>query len=410
MPEPGRRRKEIALVTGAVLAVALLTLGLARLKPAAPRVDRATLWIDEVRRGPMVRSVHGIGTLVPEEVRWISAATEARVEKVLVRPGAPVSADTLLIELSNPDLELQAQDAESLLRAAQAQYQELRVRLERERLDQEATLARVQAEQRQARAQANADQELARSGLVADLTRQKSTIAADELDNRERIERQRLVFGADSIKAQLAVEKTRVEQRLATAQLRRAQVKALKVRAGSSGVLQELPVEVGQRVTPSLVLARVAEPSRLMAALKIAETQARDVQAGQAVEVDTRNGLAAGRVSRIDPAVVQGTVKVDVTLDGKLPKGARPDLSVDGTIEIERLADVLYVGLPSQATEDAKASLFRLVNDAEAVRVPVTLGRRSVQSIEVRAGLAVGDRVILSDMSRWDSAERVRLE
>jgi multidrug efflux pump subunit AcrA (membrane-fusion protein) len=393
-----------------VLTVGLVSLGLARLKPGAPHVDRATLWIDEVKRGPMLRAVHGIGSLTPEEVRWISAVTEARVENVMVRPGAPVTADTLLIEMSNPDLQLQAQDAESQLRAAQSQYEELRLRLQRERLDQEATLARVQAEQRQARAQANADKELAQSGLLADLTRQKSAIAADELDNRERIERQRLEFGAESMQAQLAAEKVQLDQRRATAELRRSQVKAMKVRAGSAGVLQELSVEIGQRVTPGLVLARVAEPSRLKAVLKIAETQARDVQVGQAVEVDTHNGVVAGRVARVDPAVVQGTVKVDVSLDGKLPKGARPDLSVDGTIEIERLSDVIYVGLPSQAAEDSKLSLFRLESESEAARVPVQLGRRSAQSIEVRAGLAPGDRVILSDMSRWDHADRVRLD
>jgi len=397
------------LAAGGLCLLALTTLGLARLKPAAPHIEKNTIWIDEVKRGPMVRSVRGIGTLAPEQVRWISAATEGHVEKILVQPGAPVAVDTLLVELSNPDLELAAQDAESQFRAAEAELEGLRVRLESQRLDQEAATARVQADSRQARAQANADEELAKVGLVAELTRKKSAIAADELQNRERIEQQRLQFSGDSIKAQMSIQKTQVEQKAAAARLRRAQVRSLKVTAAVAGVLQELPVEIGQRVSAGMVLAKVAEPRRLKAVLKIAESQARDVQIGQSVSVDTHNGIVSGRVSRVDPAVSQGTVKVDVAFEGALPKGARPDLSVDGTIELERLAEIVYVGLPAQATDDSEIQIFRLTSETEAVRVPVKLGRRSVQSIEVRGGLNVGDHVILSDMSRWDGVDRVRL-
>jgi HlyD family secretion protein len=409
-PRPGAAYRKTWLIAGGAALLGLTTLGLSRLKPAAPKIEKNTVWIDEVKRGPMVRSVRGIGTLVPEEVRWISAASEGRVERILVQPGATVSADTQLLELSNPDLVLLAQNAESDLRTAQAQLAELRVRLGSDRLDQEAAAARVQADYRLARAQANADAELAKEGLVASLTREKSEIAAAELENRERIERQRLQFGVESIEAQLAMQRTLVEQKAAAARVRREQVRALKVTAGIAGVLQELPVEIGQRVAAGLVLAKVAEPKRLKAVLKIAESQARDVQNGQSASVDTHNGVVPGHVSRVDPAVTQGTVKVDVTFDGPLPKGSRPDLSVDGTIELERLADVVYLGLPAQAVEESDLTVFRLTSETEATRVRVKLGKRSVQSIQVRSGLNVGDRVILSDMSRWDAVDRVRLD
>jgi len=407
------REKKIRriLLGGAGLAVALLiTLGLSRLKPAAPSVERATLLIDAVKRGPMLREVRGIGTLVPEEIRWIPAATEGRVERIVVLPGSPVKADTVILELSNPELELQALDAESQLRAAEAQEAELKVRLESLRLDQQSTVARVQSEAHQAKLQADADEELAKEGLVADLQRKKSRSAADELANREKIESQRLAINGESIAAQIAVQEAQVDQRRAQARLRRTQFQALRVRAGLEGVLQQVPVEVGQRVIPGANLARVAQPGRLKAVVKVAETQARDVQNGQKAAVDTRNGVIQAHVARVDPAVLNGTVTVDLALDGALPKGARPDLSVDGTIELERLDDVLFVGRPAQAQPDALVTLFRLGEGGhDASRTKVKLGHSSVSTIEIVDGLKVGDQVVLSDMSAWDAYDRVRL-
>ena len=411
-PSRAREKKIRRILFGSAgLAVALLiTLGLSRLKPAAPSVERATLLIDTVKRGPMLREVRGIGTLVPEEIRWIPAATEARVERIVVQPGSPVKADTVVLELSNPELELQALDAESQLRAAEAQEAELKVRLESLRLDQQSTVARVQSEAHQAKLQADADEQLAQEGLVADLQRKKSRSAADELENREKIESQRLAINGESITAQIAVQDAQVEQHRAQARLRRSQYQALRVRAGIDGVLQQVPVEVGQRVSPGTNLARVAQPGRLKAVVKIAETQARDVQPGQKATVDTRNGVMPAHVARVDPAVLNGTVTVDLALEGALPKGARPDLSVDGTIELERLDDVLFVGRPAQAQPDALVTLFRLGEGGhDATRTKVKLGHSSVSTIEITDGLRLGDQVVLSDMSAWDAYDRVRL-
>jgi HlyD family secretion protein len=358
----------------------------------------------------MLRQVRGVGTLVPEEIRWIPAATEGRVERILIQPGTAVTPQSVLVELSNPELEQQALEADSLLRAAEAQYVELKVRLESQRLDQVAASARVTADYRQAKLRADTDAELARQGLIADLTRKLSQVAAEELENREGIERKRLEIAAESITAQLAVQQASVEQRRAMARLRRSQVEGLRVRPGMEGMLQQLPVEVGQRVAPGTNLARVAQPERLKAVIKIAETQARDVQLAQVASVDTRNGVIAGHVSRIDPAAQNGTVTVDIALEGALPKGARPDLTVDGTVELERLDDVLYVGRPAQAPPDGAVGLFRLEEDGRiASRVKVALGRSSVSTIEVRDGLKVGDQVILSDTSAWDAFDRIRL-
>ncbi len=411
-PSRAREKKirRILLGSAGLVAALLITLGLSRLKPAAPSVERATLLIDNVKRGPMLREVRGLGTLVPEEIRWIPAATEGRVERIVVQPGSRVKADTVILELSNPEVEMQALDAQSQLRGAEAQLAELKVRLESSRLDQQATVARVESEAHQARLQADADDQLADQGLVADIQRKKSRAAADELVKREAIESQRLDISSDSTRAQLAVQEATVDQRRAEARLRRNQFQALHVRAGLDGILQQVPVEVGQRVTPGTNLARVAQPEKLKAVVKVAETQARDVQLGQKASVDTRNGVIAAHVSRVDPAVQNGTVTVDLALDGELPKGARPDLSVDGTIEIERLDDVLFVGRPAQAQPDALVTLFRLDETGrEASRVKVKLGHSSVSTIEVRDGLKVGDQVVLSDMSAWDAYDRVRL-
>jgi HlyD family secretion protein len=412
-PDLLERKKKRRLAWGAAIgvAVALLTLGVSRLKPAAPTVERATVVIDTVKRGEMVREVRGLGTLVPEEIRWIPALTEARVERLVLLPGTGrVTPDSVILELSNPELEMQALDAESQARAAEARYTELKVRLESQLLDQKAAAATVQAASKQARLRADADAELAKDGLIAAINLKLSQSAAEDLEHRERIEQQRLGIAGDAIEAQLRAQQAEVEQRRSQARLRRSQVEALRVRAGIDGVLQVVPVEVGQRVTPGTNLARVARPDRLKAVIRVPETQARDVVPGQKAVVDTRNGVVNARVVRVDPAVQNGTVTVDLALVGELPKGARPDLTVDGTIELERLTDALHVGRPAMGQPQSTVGLFRIVKGTdEAVRVRVRLGQASVSTIEVLEGLEVGDEVILSDTSAWDSADRIRL-
>ena len=411
-PSQARKKKirRILIASGSLAAVLLITAGLSRLRPAAPSVDSATLVIDTVKRGPMLRNVRGLGTLVPEEVRWIPAISEGRVERLVVLAGTPVKADTVILELSNPELELQALDAESQLRAAEAALTELKVRLESQHLDQEAAAARVKADFHQAKLRADADGELARNGLIADINLKVSQVTAEELGNRNRIEQKRLDISDEAIKAQMAVQEAQVDQRRALARLRRRQFLDLKVRAGLDGVLQQLPVEVGQRVTPGTPLAKVAQPERLKAVVKIAETQAKDILPGQKATVDTRNGVIDGHVARVDPAAQQGTVTVDIALDGALPKGARPELSVDGTIELERLEDVLYVGRPAQGQAESMVGLFRLEEGGkEASRVTVKLGRASVNTVQVLSGLEVGQRVVVSDTSAWDAFDRIRL-
>ena len=407
--EKKKKRRLVWAGVGAT-AVVLLTLGVSRLKPAAPTVERATVVIDTVKRGEMVREVRGLGTLVPEDIRWIPALTEARVERRVLLPGTIVKPDSVILELSNPEVLTLAQDADSQARAADARYTELKVRLQSQLLDQKAVAARVAAESRQARLQADADAELARNGLIAGLTLKLSQSAAEELEHRESIEQQRLAIAGEAIEAQMRVQQADVEQRRAQARLRRSQVEALQVRAGIDGVLQIVPVEVGQRVSPGTNLARVARPDKLKAEIRIPETQARDVVPGQKATVDTRNGVVAGRVIRVDPAVQNGTVTVDIALVGELPKGARPDLTVDGTIELERLLDALHVGRPAMGQPQSTVGLFRIVKGTnEALRVRVVLGQASVSTIEIKDGLEVGDEVILSDTSAWDSADRIRL-
>lgn len=405
-----RKKKRIRAALLAAGAILLVTLGLSRLKPAAPSVDRSTVLIDTVKRGELLRQVRGLGTLVPEEIRWIPAQTNGRVERRVLQPGTPVKADSIILELSNPEADLAAQEAEQQLRAAQAARIELKVRLESQRLDQAANAARVEAEFTQAKLRADADAELAAQGLIAEITLKLSRSAAAELGNRDKIEKERLRIAGEAIEAQIAVQRTVVEQRRAAAALRQAQVDALKVRAGIDGILQQVPVEVGQQVTPGTNLARVAQPSKLKAVIRIAETQAQDVVIGQKCSIDTRNGFVNGQVARIDPAVQQGTVTVDIALNGELPRGARPDLTVDGTIELERLDSVLHVGRPAQGQGEGTVTLFRLDPDGrEANRVKVRLGRYSVQAIEVVEGLKEGDQVLLSDTSAWDGFDRIRL-
>ena len=407
-----KRKRKRQIVTASVILVVVMaiTLGLSRLKPAVPGLDRAGVWVDMVKRGPMLRQVRGSGTLVPEEVNWIPAATEGRVEKLFILPGSVVQADTVILKLSNPQLELETRDAALQLKGAEADFADQKARLAAQGMDQEASAAAVKAEYIEAQLRADADDELAKDGLVADLTRKISRAKADELSTRYDIEKKRLAVNETSQKAQLDAQQARVDQVRALYELKKSQLDGLLVRAGAAGVLQQLPVEVGQRVSPGATLAKVARPDRLKAELRIAETQAKDIQVGQLVSVDTRNGIAPGRVSRIDPAVEGGTVRVDVMFDGALPKGARPDLTVDGTIELERLADVLYVGRPAAGQEQGSISLFRIDQDGKhATRLNVKLGRASVNAVEILDGLHEGDRVILSDMSAWDAFNQIRL-
>jgi HlyD family secretion protein len=406
-----RRIRQIVYGGCGLLLVGAISLGLSRLKPAAPSVERATVWIDTVKRGPMVRQVRGLGRLAPEEIRWIPAASEGRVERRLAMPGTPVRADTVLLELSNPELEVAALDALSQLRSAEAELQNLRVKLQTELLDKQAVAAGVQAEYNQAKAESETNQALAKDGLIPDLTLKVSRAKAEGLSARHEIEGKRLAIQPEAARAQMAMQQTKVEQLRALYDLKRSQVEALKVRAGTEGMLQELPVEVGQRVQAGTNLARVANPQRLKAELKVPETQAKDVLIGQEASIDTHNGVIAGKVMRIDPAVQQGTVTVDVALIGALPKGARPDLSVDGTIELENLADVVYVGRPAIGQEKSTIQLFKLEPDGKhASKVLVKLGRTSVSTVEIVEGLKPGDEVILSDMNRWETVDRIRLE
>jgi len=405
-----KRRRRILFASGGALALIVITVALSHLKPAVPSVDRSTVWIDTVKRGPMVREVRGLGTLVPEEIRWIPANTEGRVEKIVVRPGTQVKGDTVILELSSPELEQAAHDAESKLKAAEAEFTTLQAKLQRDLLDQESTTARVHSELEQARMESETNEQLKKNGLVAELQYKTAQVKAAELANRDAIEQKRLNFARDSIEPQLASKQAEVDQVKAAAQLKLDQVEALHVKAGMNGVLQQLPVDVGQRVKIGDNLARVADPTKLKAEIKIAETQAKDIQIGEKATIDTRNGVVTGHVTRVDPAVEQGTVKVDAQIDGELPRGARPDLTIDGTIELERLDDVIYVGRPAFGQENNTVGIFKLVSgSSEAVRTPVKLGRSSVNSIEIVNGLQPGDQVILSDTSAWDAHERIRL-
>lgn len=394
-----------------LLCVGLITYGLTRLKPAAANIDRSTLLIETVKRGPMLRQVRGIGTLVTEQVRLIPAPAEGRVERILVQPGMEVSAGTVIAELINPQLIQEATDIEYQIKAAESDYTSLRVRLEGERMTQQAGTATIQSEHNQAKLQLDTDEALAKEGLIPALNLKLSRVRVQELANRLNIERQRLSIGSQSTKAQLASQQARVEQLRALATLRRNQVASLRVLAGTSGVLQQVAVEVGQQVTPGMNLAKVVDPSSLKAELKIDQIQAKEVTLGQPAAIDTRNGIIAGRVARIDPSIKEGTVTVDVTLEGALPQGARPDQSVDGTIELERLPDVLFVRRPAFGQGQSTVSMFKLESDGtSAVRTQVKLGRGSVTTIEVLEGLREGDQVIVSDTSSWDNNDRILLK
>jgi HlyD family secretion protein len=404
-----KRRKRIIYAVIAVAVLVGITVILARLKPAAPTMDRNLVWVGTVKRGPMLRQVRGLGTLVPEEIRWIAARTQGRVEKIILRPGAPVEPGTLILELSNPDVVSAAANAKSQLLAAEAQLANQRVQLESQLLAAEAAAAQARDTFERAQLQAEVDDELLKEGLVSPVQHKLSKVAAETARTRNEIEQKRFAFAKESIKPQLAVQEAEVERLASLSRLRNEELEALKVRASMTGVLSALPVEVGAQVQPGQNIARVADPTKLKAEVRIAETQAKDVAIGQVASIDTRNGIVAGRVSRIDPAVQNGTVTVDVTISDPLPKGARPDLSVDGTVELERLDDVVFVERPAFGQERSKISLFKLGEGDEAVRTQVQLGRSSVNTIEILAGLTPGDRVILSDMSQHDSADRIKL-
>ncbi len=411
-PSNARAKKMRRIVFGtiAVVLVAGVTYGVSRLRPAAPSVDKATIWTDEVKRGPMLREVRGLGTLVPEEIRWIPAQTDSRVDRILIHPGAIVRPSSVILELTNPELQREVLDAEYQLRAAQADYENLKVQLNSELLNQKAATATVRSDHEQAKIQHEVDEKLGAEGLGTEVTAKLSKVRAEQLAIRLQLEEDRTKNAADSAKARLLAQQSHVDQQRALYDLKRSEVDALHVRAGIQGVLQVVPVEVGQHVTPGTNLARVADPKRLKAEIKIAETQAKDIAIGQKASIDTRNGVVAGKVSRVDPSVQNGTVTVEVEISDSLPLGARPDLSVDGTIEIENLKDVLYVGRPVHGQSDSTIGLFKLVDDgSEAVRVNVKLGRSSVNTVEILQGLKRGNKVILSDMSNWDSFDRIRL-
>jgi HlyD family secretion protein len=411
-PDIARKKKIRRGIYGALTAVVviLVTIGVSRLEPAAPSVDRDTVFLDTVQRGPMVRQVRGTGTLVPEEIRWIPATTLGTVERIVIRPGAQVTPDTVVVELSNPEVEQQALEVELQLRAAEAAYSNRQVDLESQLLTQKSTLATVESERTQARLDAEANEELFGDGLVSRIQLEQSRSRSEELTIRSELERERLRIATEAVPVQLAVEQTEIDRLRILWQLRLDQVSDLQVKAGMHGILQQVPLDEGQRVAAGDNLARVGDPSLLKAELRIAETQAKDIQIGQTAEIDTRNGVIPGHVVRIDPAVQNGTVTVDVTLDGPLPLGARPDLTVDGTIELERMDDIIFVGRPVFGQEQSVVSLFKVNADTgEATRTRVGLGRASVNNIEVLEGLQPGDQVVLSDMSAWDAFDRVRL-
>jgi HlyD family secretion protein len=405
------RRQWVAAACG-VLVLTAAAYAVTRLKPAAPEVERSTVWTDTVQRGPLLRQVRGPGTLVPREdrIRLIPAETEATVVRIRVLPGAKVESDTVVMDLADPTLQQELLDAQLQLKSAQADYINTRAKIESDLMDQKAAAATVGADHNQAQLQAQTDKSLYDLGVISGLTYSASKGKADELTTRNDLEKQRLTLSEKAIETQLAVQQTKVDQAKALLALKQRQQDALSVRAGISGVLVELPHQVGEHVAPGTTLAKVVQPDQLKASLKIAETQARDIQIGQPAEIDTHNGVISGKVMRIDPAVLNGTVTVDVELAGALPQGARPDLSVDGTIDLDRMTDVLFVGRPAFGNENSTISLFKLDADGKtAVRVPVKVGRASVNSIQVIEGLQRGDTVILSDMSRWDSTDRIRL-
>ncbi len=411
-PDQSKAKRKKRIIYGAVAALLLvaITVALSRLKPAAPTVERNLVWIDAVKQGQMLRQVRGLGTLVPEEIRWIAARTQGRVDKILLRPGARVTPDSVILMLANPDVEQAAANADSQLKAAEAELSNLRVTVQSGVLQAESVAASARADYEQTKLSSAVNEQLFKEGLVSRLDLDLSKVRAEQAATRYAIEQKRFQFAKDTIEPQLAIKQAEVDRWRSQAKLRRDELEALAVRSSMDGVLQLLPVEVGSQVNPGTNLARVANPTKLKAEIRVAETQAKDIQIGQPAAVDTRNGIVEGRVARIDPSVQNGTVTVDVLLSGDLPKGARPDLSVDGTIELERLDNVVYVGRPAFGQERSTVGIFKLDADGVyAVRTQVKLGRSSVNTIEIVDGLRPGDRVILSDMQQWDANDRIKL-
>jgi HlyD family secretion protein len=412
-PDVKRKKniRRIAYGIGGLILAVIITGALARLKPAAPTVDSATIWKDTVKRGPMLREVRGLGTLVPETIRVIPAATDGQVERRYLLPGMPVKANSVIFDLINPELQQTALDAEYQLKGAAAELNNLKAQLQNQLMDQRAKAAVIRSAYHTAELSKQTNEKLQSLGLVSDLIVKTSEVQAEELGKQNELAEKQVETFANSIEAQVAVQQSKVDQTRALYELKRSQLERLHIRPGIDGILQELSVDVGARVTQGTALAKVAQPTLLKAALKIAETQAKDIQIDQKASIDTHNGIIPGHVIRIDPSVVNGTRTVDVKLDGALPQGAVPDLSVEGTVEIERLTDVLYVGRPVHGEAHSTVGLFKVVNDgSEAIRVQVELGRTSVNTVEIVKGLQIGDSVILSDMSAWDNFDRVQLK
>jgi HlyD family secretion protein len=411
-PQSVARNKKIkraVLLVLVLMAVAAVSLGLSRMRPAAPSVDSATVWKDTVKRGEMLRQVHGNGTLVPEEVRWIPATQDAIIEEVKAHAGDNVSANSIILILISPDVRQRAADAELAVKGAEADLANLRATLQTDILNQKAAQAGVEADFNRAKLDFEANQELNKDGLTADLILKKSQESVHELAAKNEMEKQKVAVNSQSADARIAAQQAKVDQLRSAYDLRMKQLDELNVRAGAAGVVQQVPVEAGQHVIPGTILAKVAEPGRLKAEVQIPETQVKDVVLGLMASIDTRNGIIPGRVIRMDPAAVNGTVKIDVSIDGEYPKAARPDLSIDGTIDLERLTNVMYVGRPAYGQADSTVGMFKLMPNGEAHRVQVKLGRSSVNQIEVVDGLHEGDQVILSDMSAWDAYDRIRL-
>ena len=407
-----RRSRRLVFAVGGTVTLAVLLIGLGRIAPAVPEVPRSAVWTGVVERGEFARQVRGPGSLQvpPEQVRWLAAETRGRVEERRVLPGTPVEADTVLLVLSNPELVEQTREAELQLRAQEAEHCRLLDQTRSDLLDQQNAARQLASSSAKARRRAEADRRLFEAGLVGELIHRRSHLTAEELATRHSLEEERLSILSDSTAAQIASKEATVARYRAALELRQRQLAALTVRAGRGGILLEVPVEVGEEVNPGQNLARVADPRELQAVLRIAEAQARDVEPGQSALVDTRNGVVEGVVSRVDPAVRDGTVAVDIRLDGELPRGARPDLSVDGTIELDRIQDTLHVGRPAYGQPGSTVGLFRIAPDGRTVeRVPVELGQGSVNRIEVLNGLAEGDEIILSDISAWDTWDQIRL-
>ncbi len=410
-----KRQKQTAMVIVAVIAILGVTLGVSKMKPAPQSVELSTIWPDTVKRGSMLRQVRGLGTLVPipDDIRLIPAETDVRVERIVKLPGMPVQPDTLIMELSNPQVTQEALNADLDLKSAEAEFHNTKAKVDSDLMTLKAEAATVEADAENAQRDADANKELAKIGVLSDSALKASLAKAREMATRHKIEDDRISESTKAVETQLAVQQATIDQKRALSQLKHRQLDALKVRAGITGVLAALdaPVQVGQRVAQGTILAKVVQPDHLKAELKIPETQAKDIVMGLPAEVDTHNGVVKGKVSRIDPAVQNGTVTVDVTLDEAPPKGARPDLSVDGTITLERLDNVLYVGRPAFGQEKSTVGMFRVDPDGStASRVQVELGRSSVNTIEIVRGLKEGDQVILSDMSRYDNQDRIRLE